>query len=134
MASTALQMVNRVLKNLGQSEVASFSTTDRSSLSLEHINQAARSIFEEESWDWLTRHDGILRLYSSQLSKAYTSITNTEYDDGVTYAQIASGVFAIPVSKSRVVTTVVIGDDAKWGNSSFNILGEFQVAGVRPAC
>jgi hypothetical protein len=62
MASTALQMVNRVLKNLGQSEVATFTTTDRSSLALEHVNQAARSLFEEGNWDWLHRHDGYLRL------------------------------------------------------------------------
>lgn len=129
MASTALQMVNRVLKNLGQSDVATFTTNDRSALALEHVNQAARSLFEEQSWDWLLRHDGALRLRPSHSGGVFT-ITNVETaPDSVSVAQVGVNIPGTKVANfvfDSVGAYFIYDDDAKWSNISSKIQGGFD--------
>jgi hypothetical protein len=128
-------MVNRVLKNLGQSDVAAFNTSDRSALALEHVNQAARSLFEEQSWDWLLRHDGALRLRPSHSGEIFTLTNVTTAPDSVSVAQVGFqvGTATSDYVFSNVGAYFIFDDDTKWSNMSSKIQGGFDGAGAPPS-
>jgi hypothetical protein len=132
-SSTTIQLVNRILRNIGQPDVAAIDSENRSAMALDHLNAAARAHFDDHGWDFLVRHDGYLRLRPA-FTQSWVAITNVEMSDGTTRGQvIPTGISQqADVAYDNVGAYSIITDDTKWDNMVSKIVG-LSRAGDPPA-
>lgn len=89
--TTALVAIQRMIHMTRDGQVSDFSDTDKTGAYLVCLNSALREVLETAEWDFLTRHDGELRVvpattYTAALStSSVTTIVAVGQNDFATY-------------------------------------------------
>lgn len=114
MATTALEMVNRVLRRHRQDEVSAFSEPLPKSV-LDAVNEAAREIVSERNWPWNVRTDGVLTT-----TPAYTG-DDAALTHGVNVFAVQSFSAGTSPLAGDFVTRIVLPSDASFGDTAFRV-------------
>jgi hypothetical protein len=119
MASTALQIVNRVLRKISKTTIGtSFSDTNLGNQALDAVNEAVRAIIDTHTWDSLKKRDGML------ITKAELTATDT--------AAVVSGSASVTVTGTTMYTALsarqdavvylTVTSDGNYANTAFRVI------------
>jgi hypothetical protein len=134
MASTALQIVNRVLRKLSKSTIGSaFTDQNLGNVTLDAVNEATRAILETHSWDSLKRRDGILVtqgvMTAASGSGLNAIVTNTSTALSQSTA-FGDGTGAVDNITGDMVSYLTFTEDASYGDTPFRVVSAARVNDV----
>lgn len=118
--ATALELVNRVRRQLRWPDTASF-TSEEDRAVLDQVNAAVATIFEGWDWECDIRHDGVLRTMPSRTETALsftTASTTVDWpntDSGLAYTETMGALATNPIIQ------IVATDDTGFGDTSFRV-------------
>lgn len=121
--ATALQLVNRVRRELRQGDKQSFGD-ELSVAILDKVNSAISTIFEGWDWDCDIRHDGIIHTLAARTSE--TNLSLTVNDATVTWPSADDGavVWEAVANDSKATNPIIsltVTSDSTFGDTAFRL-------------
>lgn len=125
MATTLLQVVNRVRRLHRFADVASFESSDNlTNAILDAIIEARTEILETMDWNFMMRNDGFLKTRGRVTSTSNIAVTN----DSTSFT-VSSFSGAIGDVTGNFVTRLVVTDDTNYGSTAFRV-SSFSLSGT----